>query len=67
MTKKMILKALHGEYMDALAFFASKIADAEDMEEAVEKLDNRVWKAVEDDDEAEEMWLYVYSALLCAC
>lgn len=64
MTKANIKNLLKGEYMDALAGFASYLADKEDLETALENLDEKVWVIAEEVD-AEETWLTIYSALLC--
>ena len=64
MTKIKIEKLLDAEYMDALAGFASYIAEKDDPETALEKLDARVWEIASEMDRQEE-WLLIYSALLC--
>lgn len=65
MTKTKIEKLLRGEYMDALAGFASFLADKKDMEAALYRLDEKVWEIAGEIDE-EEQWLRIYSALMCA-
>ena len=64
MTKTNIKNLLKGEYMDALAGFASYIADKKDPETALENLDEKVWTIAEE-IEATDAWLTIYSALLC--
>ncbi len=65
MTKTMIKNLLNADYMDALAGFASYLADKADMETALEKLDSRVWDIAMDIDRDDE-WLRIYTALMCA-
>lgn len=63
-------KILRGNYIDALAFFAGMFVDCdeEDMEDAVNDVDTIVWEWVSEwGSKYEEIWLRVYSALLCAC
>ena len=65
MTEAEIKKLLKGDYMDALAGFASFIAEKKDMEAALYRLDEKVWEIAPENDLDEE-WLRIYSALLCA-
>lgn len=65
MTKANIKNLLKGEYMDALAGFASYLADKKDMETALYRLDDKVWEIATENDLDEE-WLRIYSALMCA-
>ena len=64
MTKNTIKNLLNGEYMDALAGFASWLSTKKDMETALENLDNKVWEIAAEIDQ-EEQWLQIYSALMC--
>ena len=64
MTKANIKNLLKGEYMDALAGFASYLATKKDMESALYALDEKVWDIAEEIDETEN-WLAIFSALMC--
>jgi len=69
MTRRLVIRLLSGDYMDALAYFANKalhIAEKQekDLEEALWQIDEKVWPIAEDEDLSEE-WLRVYSALMC--
>jgi hypothetical protein len=64
MTKNTIKNLLNGEYMDALAGFASWLSTKKDMATALENLDNKVWEIAAEIDQ-EEQWLQIYSALMC--
>ena len=80
MTKNLVKTLLMGDYMDALAYFASKLEKYDDIEndfmrkmkigEALEKIDETVWQwcdEYEEDFDFMEVWLCIYSALKCAC
>lgn len=64
MTKTTIKTLLKGDYMDALATFASFLADAEDMDAALYELDDKVWAIAEATHRTDE-WLRLYTALQC--
>jgi len=68
---KTILRNLLDDenYMDALAYFASAVADADykaEAENMIEKMDHKVWKCVSTlngDSDYSGNWLRVYTAL----
>lgn len=64
MTKTTIKNLLKGDYMDALATFATILSDAEDMETALDELDEKVWEVAETAHRTDE-WLRLYTALQC--
>ena len=69
MTKNLVKELLMGDYMDALAYFAEKLAQYNDAAERLEKIDEKVWawcEEYEEDYDFMESWLRVYSALICA-
>lgn len=68
LTKKYALHLLKEEnYMDALAYFATRLLNAKDQYAELEKLDDRVWEyAMDGESEEEEQWLRIYTALQCA-
>lgn len=69
LTKKEIRNALKQEdYMTALAFFAEQLAEVEeeDLDDAIDDLDNVVWPVACEDIEYQDMWLQIYSGLKLA-
>ena len=68
LTKKYALELLKEEnYMDALAYFANRLLNSNDMYTEIDKLDERMWDiACEGEGDEEEQWLRIYSALQCA-
>lgn len=68
LTKKYALELLKEEnYMDALAYFATRLLNSNDMYTEIDKLDERMWGiACEGEGDEEEQWLRIYSALQCA-
>jgi hypothetical protein len=69
LTKKYAEELLKEEnYMDALAYFATRLLNTKkDPYDELMDLDERMWEiASEGEDEAEEQWLRIYSALQCA-
>lgn len=68
-TMKEAKKALKQDYIDALAFFAEYLGqfeEGEEMEDALEELDERVFDRSLDWGLSDE-WLVIYSALRIAC
>lgn len=68
LTKKYALELLKEEnYMDALAYFATRLLNSKNMYIEIDKLDERMWDiASEGEGGEEEQWLRIYSALQCA-
>lgn len=68
LTKKYALELLKEEnYMDALAYFATRLMNSKDMYTEIDKLDERMWDIASDGEgDEEEQWLRIYSALQCA-
>lgn len=67
MRKNTIIKALHEEeYLDRLAPFASFLSkfSEDEAEEKLFELDEKVWKFINDDEEARENWLIIFSGLM---
>ena len=63
-----VRKVLRREYLDILAYFATILAEYDEMvmESALDIIDEQVWTIAQEMDET-DMWLRVSSGLRCGC
>lgn len=67
-SKKQIREMLRQDYMTALSFFASLLADVEEdaLYSAIEDLDDMVWPVACEDTRYQDVLLRIYSGLRMA-
>lgn len=64
MTKKEFKATIKMDYIDAMAVFARMIEDADDMRDALDRIDDKCfdWSL---DLNCSDQWMAIYSGLIC--